>query len=76
MDAKSPGFAWISLTLVLRCEPVVEWCSMLVHLPLSSEWGTGLDNGEIKAVMKGTHHPSLQSRWPRTSALSSRHLPK
>ena len=31
--------------------------------------------GEVKAVRKGTGHPTSQCRWPMTSVLSSRHFP-
>ena len=33
------------------------------------------NNGEIKAMRKGTSHPTSQCRWPMISVLSNRHFP-
>ena len=46
----------------------------LAHCPPSSEWGLGGSNGGIMVARKETGHPTLQSRWPRTSVLSNRHF--
>ena len=45
------------------------------HCPPSSKWVPSGNTEEIKAAMKVTGHPTSQSRWPRTSVLSNRHVP-
>ena len=47
----------------------------LAYCSPGSEWGPGGNTGEIKAVRKGTGHPTSKSRWLRTSVLSNRHSP-
>ena len=47
----------------------------LAHCPPSSDWVPGGNTGGIKALRKGTGHPTPKFRWLRTSVLSNRHSP-